>query len=67
MELTFLDRHVAAEVIEFKNKEYALKQCFNEMICTAGNLLATSLLLGNQVSLISIFGLAINYNNFIIS
>ena len=32
------------------------------MICTAGNLLATSLLLGNQVSVISIFGLAINFD-----
>ena len=47
---------------ELKNNEYAIKQGFSETICTAGNLLATSLLSGDQVSVISIFGLAINYD-----
>ena len=47
---------------ELKNNEYTIKQGFSEIICTAGNLLATSLLSGDQVSVISIFGLAINYD-----
>jgi len=51
---------VVAGVVGLKNKEYPIKQGFNKMVFATGNLLAMSLLSGNLINVISIFGLAIN-------
>ena len=49
-------------VVEYKNDYYATQQLYKEMITTAGNLLALSLIDGNQVNEIDIFGLGLNYD-----
>ena len=54
----------AAGALECKNDSYAFEQSFIEMICIAGNMLATGLATEVQVASMRIFGLAVNYEEF---
>ena len=61
--LEFRDDYcLAAGVIECKKEKYAIHQTIAEMIRYAGDLLADALLKGHSVNIISVYGLALNYD-----